>query len=420
MKHKLFLLALFASLLVGCAKESAEVVKPSNIDLESADTHRVRLSKALEIAAEKVGSLDGETRSTPRVVKSTELYIAKHATRSGESSNEVSFYIINYEDNGGFALVSTDSRTTPIYAYSDRGSLSASDFEESPGLQIFMEGAIPYYEDEIANYSIEIPLPPGPLNPIIPDSLDDGRAKLVDGEWCWSVTHVVNHRVNPLLSTIWHQGFPYNYVCEQNTGTPDVKVGCGPVAIGQIAAYHRHPATFNGYTFHWDEMLENDYIPPHDITSTASVDIGNLLWLIGDAGDAEYGENKTSMTTNNTLRVLGEMGYTCSNVQTYNSSSIINQISNSLPVFVGGTRINENNQAEAHVWVIDGYEYDETIVRYYIASPPYRLHKTTSTNSAPYLNCNLGEEFFVNMYLLETDFQFKLNKYMIINIEPDI
>ena len=62
MKHKLFLLALFASLLVGCAKESAEVVKPSNIDLESADTHRVRLSKALEIAAEKVGSLDGETR----------------------------------------------------------------------------------------------------------------------------------------------------------------------------------------------------------------------------------------------------------------------------------------------------------------------------------------------------------------------
>lgn len=223
-----------------------------------------------------------------------------------------------------------------------------------------------------------------------------------------------------MLSTIWHQDFPYNYVCVQNTGIPDVKVGCVPVAIGQIAAYHRHPATFNGYTFHWDEMLENDYIPSHDITSTASVDIGNLLWLIGDAGDADYGEEGTSMTTNNTLRVLGEMGYTCSNVQTYNSSSIINQISNSLPVFVGGTRIEENNVAKAHVWVIDGYEYDETIVRYYIASPPYRLHKTTSTNSAPYLNCNLGEEFFVNMYLLETDFQFKLNKYMIINIEPDI
>ena len=417
MKHKLFLLALFASLLVGCAKESAEVAKPSNIDLESADTHRVRLSKALEIAAEKVGSLDGETRSTPRVVKSTELYIAKHATRSGESSNEVSFYIINYEDNGGFALVSTDSRTTPIYAYSDRGSLSASDFEESPGLQIFMEGAIPYYEDEIANYSIEIPLPPGPLNPIIPDSLDDGRAILVDGEWCWSVTHVVNHRVNPLLSTIWHQDFPYNYVCEQNTGIPDVKVGCVPVAIGQIAAYHRHPATFNGYTFHWDEMLENGYIPFHDITSTASVDIGNLLWLIGDAGDAEYDSEGTGINPERADDLIAELGFDCSSLIAFSQESIISDINDTQPVYARGTQSASGN---GHAWVIDGYDYDETIVRYYIASPPYRLHKTSRTQTPVLFHINMGGDLIFNGYFLETEFSYPANKKMVINIEPNI
>ena len=417
MKHKLFLLALFASLLVGCAKESAEVVKPSNIDLESADTHRVRLSKALEIAAEKVGSLDGETRSTPRVVKSTELYIAKHATRSGESSNEVSFYIINYEDNGGFALVSTDSRTTPIYAYSDRGSLSASDFEESPGLQIFMEGAIPYYEDEIANYSIEIPLPPGPLNPIIPDSLDDGRAKLVDGEWCWSVTHVVNHRVNPLLSTIWHQDFPYNYVCVQNTGIPDVKVGCVPVAIGQIAAYHRHPATFNGYTFHWDEMLENGYIPFHDITSTASVDIGNLLWLIGDAGNANYKSEGTGINPELADDLIAELGFDCSSLIAFSQESIISDINDTQPVYARGTPSAGGN---GHAWVIDGYDYDETIVRYYIASPPYRLHKTSRTQTPVLFHINMGWDLIFNGYFLETEFRYPANKKMVINIEPNI
>ncbi|MBD5231573.1 MAG: hypothetical protein HDS66_05430 [Bacteroidales bacterium] len=37
------------------------------------------------------------------------------------------FYLINFEDEQGFALMSADRRTLPVYALSETGSLTEED-----------------------------------------------------------------------------------------------------------------------------------------------------------------------------------------------------------------------------------------------------------------------------------------------------
>ena len=56
-------------------------------------------------------------------VKNHYVYHANKETRStGEDSIDVRFHVINFSDDGGFAFVSADDRTTTVYAYSSDGN----------------------------------------------------------------------------------------------------------------------------------------------------------------------------------------------------------------------------------------------------------------------------------------------------------
>ena len=123
MKKILFIL--FAALaFVACEKDYQSVIEKT--DLETVvQNNKVSLKQALLYAENSINGINPTTRSAERKVKSTEIYVAKPATRSAEST-EVSFYLINYENNEGFAMVSTDSRTTPVYAYADEGNITAN------------------------------------------------------------------------------------------------------------------------------------------------------------------------------------------------------------------------------------------------------------------------------------------------------
>ena len=147
--RKIFVFLLVALSLAACEKDFQPTTE--KVDLESVvESNKVSLKQALLHAENSINGINPTTRSTGRKVKSTEIYVAKPATRSAEDT-EVSFYLINYEDNEGFAMVSTDKRTTPVYAYSDEGNLTAEDLETNPFLKIFIEGSIENYQTEIAN-----------------------------------------------------------------------------------------------------------------------------------------------------------------------------------------------------------------------------------------------------------------------------
>ena len=121
--RKILFVMVAALAFVACEKDYQSVIEKT--DLETVvQNNKVSLKQALLYAENSINGINPTTRSAERKVKSTEIYVAKPATRSTEST-EVSFYLINYENNEGFAMVSTDSRATPVYAYSDKGNLTA-------------------------------------------------------------------------------------------------------------------------------------------------------------------------------------------------------------------------------------------------------------------------------------------------------
>ena len=404
------ILLLVAIALVACEKENESVVRNTDLQ-EVVAQNKVSLKEALLYAENSINGINPTTRSAERKVKSTEIYVAKPATRSAEST-EVSFYLINYENNEGFAMVSTDSRTTPVYAYADKGNITANDLETIPFYNIFMDGAVPYYEYEVANYE-----GPGPIE--IADTLDDGRIIMVDDDVpCYVNTDTLElYKNDAFTTTRWHQRFPYNSAL----ANPNWPASCTPVAAAQIMAYHEWPELFGGYTFNYTLMKSEEVSTSN---TPAAQQAARLISLFGLEAETEYNpHNGTSPLK--AREALVNFGYNCSELADYNENAIKADIEASRPVLVTGyTGPNEND--EGHTWVIDGYRHTYKKIKYYHAEFPHTLYKYTTEGMYTHFRCNIGwryPDYYV--YCLSTDFTFEsgvnysTDKFMVYNIEPN-
>ncbi len=374
-----------ALFLLGMACSQEEVVPPKDSNAEeiaqkideyqTPGDHVVTAAEALS-RAETILSR-WETRSTPRVVKSCEYFVAEPATRSLADTIEVAFHLINYEDNGGFAMVAADERATDIYAYSDEGQLTAADFEQNPGLSIYKEIATEAYQAEVRGIiTLPDPWPGGdPVGPVTPTPNDGPNGLLIqmpDGTWC--IGEVVNdfsRIVGPWLKTKWNQWFPYNHYL---SGFP---TGCGPVAIGQIMAYYRHPASFNGHVFDWDK-IECDY--KESILYPNYLEPAYLLWVIGLLGDVSYSMDGSSMDIDLFDNTFATMGYHSTDHQTFKGDQIVSHINLGRPVCMAGSDSDKNG----HAFVVDGCNIVDYDMILYHKDPPYLVYGRKSYYSLTY------------------------------------
>lgn len=319
MKRLCFLL-LVAIALVACEKENESVVRNTDLQ-EEVSQNKVSLKQALLYAENSINGINPTTRSAERKVKSAEIYVAKPATRSVENT-EVSFYLINYEDNEGFAMVSTDSRATPVYAYSDVGNLTAEDLETNPGLQIFMEGTIENYQIEVASLGDREPInkPDSTLGDLLMPTV------VYNGEVYYLKITTEDIAKNPLLTTNWSQNSPYGNSC------PGGVAGCAPIAAAQIMAYHKHPAQFGTHTYNWDAMTANSKL---DEGTAGAIAAAELIDDIGDSAGIEYEEGQTGTTIYHIRNTIWFFSYNCSEPSSYDVDRVIENIDNELPVFMG-------------------------------------------------------------------------------------
>lgn len=404
MNRKFFLFAVVAMILVAiaaCSKDElgVDVIVPQQ---EQMDSYRVSVDEALRSAEIILRAGDRDTRSAARRVKSTELYVAKPATRSNDNT-EVSFYLINYEDNAGYALVSTDERTTPVYMYAEEGNITTEAFEEVPPLAIFMEEAIANYEAEVANYD-------EPEDIMVPDTLDSPRSVYIDGDFYYINTDTTYVSKGSLTNTLWDQEDPYNHYCNNKP------VGCGPVAIGQIMAYHRHPYSTYGTPIDWDAMTSRRYFT--SINDNGANDTARLLYLIGtEAGINYLTDNDSGINIYAAEATLRAFGYTCSAPQDYTLYSYLikNEIDCNRPVYIRGHR---EGASSGHAWIIDGYTAAEYTKKYYHATPPYNFSHSEGWSTVQYYKQNIGWGLSYNgLSVLET---YTEGKKIITGIKPNI
>ena len=109
-----------------------DTVKPYELK-----TEKISLKEALVLAEDMVGTLDScVTRASARNVKSIDNIKRRVATRS--NGNNSGYYLINYDDNQGFAIVSSYKCDNPVFAFSNEGNLNLSDTASNLGLAAYL------------------------------------------------------------------------------------------------------------------------------------------------------------------------------------------------------------------------------------------------------------------------------------------
>lgn len=266
--------------------------------------------------------------------------------RSRFSSNsEPAFYVFNADNEGGYVIVSADSRTEEILGYADQGTF---DFDHMPeAMERWLEG----YASQIA-------------------AMGDKQVSSVKRK------AQAHSAVAPLIKTTWAQGAPYNLRCPIDDGYQSV-TGCVATAMAQVMYYHQWPKTaipalpayttasrgFNmnelpSTTFRWADMKETYSMGESGPAADA---VAELMIYCGQAVKMDYTAGASaSWITPETFTNLFGYSKTAKRVDRRNYSTsewesiLLNELDNGRPMMYKGS----SSYNGGHQFVLDGYDGD--------------------------------------------------------------
>lgn len=323
-------------LITACSQEDITMNLEKNASSETNETMRISLAEALKRADRVFEGIEGpSTRSTPRKVKSIE-YIGASATRS--ESNDPLYYVVNYENNEGFAVLGADKRLDGVYAFSQEGSLDMNDTTFNSGLNIFFR-SLPKDLGQAIDTIIIIPQPdPGIIEQHFNISYGNG----------------------PLLTSAvreWSQGTPFNTFCPIKDNKRCL-AGCAPVAIAQLMTFYECPRQYGIYTFDWNQMktwTTNDYY----FNGVSENGAARLIREIGTEGNmgTKYGLDGSGSPLKNYKRTFKTFEYKePEDFKTFSTDNLFDYVYfKNKPVLVYG----ESDHESAHLWVVDGMWCDQ-------------------------------------------------------------
>jgi hypothetical protein len=258
------------------------------------------------------------------------------------------YYIFNFANNG-FIIVSAEDAMTPILGYSFKSSYSQENSPENfIGWMNGRAGAIKYLRE---------------------NNIEFDHTSFVGKDY--------GENVEPLLTCIWDQGSPYNYLCPVNTSGETAVVGCVATAMAQIMYYWRYPeqgegsksytwgsygtisANFGETTYDWDGMLDNPYqinIPVALISFHTGV---SVEMMYGTNGSGAYSDD-----VDDALKAYFGYGNTCNFIARGGTAwatwknIIQGQLDDKYPVYYSGA--DQQTGGSGHAFVLDGSHSDGT------------------------------------------------------------
>lgn len=320
-------LLLIVAITLNSCSDNDLTPEPEVPSQHNLDSNLISLDEALQNAENHFKNFFTNTRSS-KSVKSVE--IKGCLTRSAENSALYGYYLVNYGEDNGFALLSADRRRRPVIAISNNGAMHFSDTLYNIGLRWYLKDALERIDSLAMTEGFEVGGKPGldstyyaELEPWINQS-----GKKVHSE--------------PLLKSLtkFHQGSPYNKYCFTSSGEQAV-VGCTALAAGTVMGYNKWPLSYRGYTFNWGAMYSNFR---HDNWS-------RLFEVIGRAENlySNYGTTSTSASPSRIPLTFTNMGYKNCKGASFSSSIVDSELEAAQPVICSGYI-----QSGGHTWVIDG------------------------------------------------------------------
>ena len=352
------LAAVFLSVL-GCSQED---VPMSVANLEPTAESLRSMDELKSYAISAYGKLCGTHSRSSLEVKD----IVPVGTRGrSEDLNEI--YAVNFENNNGYVLTTTNPKIEPILAVVEEGSFDEEKIPE--GVQNFIQAAQRFKPDPI-----------GPVAPIAP--VDTNRLNFQ--YWELKTDTFVSKKIEPQLKVWWGQNNLYNYFTPTYYDklwlrTEHMPTGCVPTAISMALSFTKHisklPITFDGRNeilqLNWDEILKHkkytmrcDIEPiwlegDCDASKDAHLAIATLLRQVGELCNVQYGENGSSATFEDAYNCLKQLNFdfesaSSTNGFTYNRVSSHLNNDEILIMFGKDTRDQMTGVHANHCFIIDG------------------------------------------------------------------
>lgn len=355
---KTFLFGLMALIvfLVSCAKENTS--EPENVPQPNEPAYSVSYEEALETLQSTLAEIDTpETRGMVKVRTIANHYtvgqpIGSTVTRSADGENPDPYvHIFNFEDEEGYAIISGDKRTAPVFAITESGSLEEGAEVDNPGLIVFLANAEALYFASIENYE-ETP-----------------ATRATWAEYSSWTNYV--YPTKGLAFNDWNQSYsPYNDLIPKVNGVKIPHAGCVASAAAILMAFHKYPSYYNGYSYNWNEMVKHRPSGSGSTYPAAYTQIARLYEQLGLTKnlDMSYAVDGSSASFSNIVRTLKNFGYsnggTC---EGYNESKVFSELKAGYAVlasayakktvtkkkFLGITVKTITTYSRGHAWVLD-------------------------------------------------------------------
>lgn len=343
MKH--FVTMLFVSLLFWSCTDKEEFNSENSSVKNNTEvtTSKISSSEAIEIAKSFLGK--STTRSLD-IQSPVVNYITNNLTTRSNAQSDTVAYVINFEDNKGFAIISSKKIGNPVLAFSEEGSFSFDN-------EIVMENFI----NRIPEYVVS--------------SIDGSDTEIYNDffDTCY--------RFEPSMQVSLSQFSPWNkYVVKDH---PDCPVGCVALATALIMTHTKGAIVYHeeGYplkamitAIKKEQSKTNNYLnepsQPGDLVIPyymAEDYMAKLLYEIGKDLDMNYSPTGSGTDSKKAWTLLFNLGFDIpTTYDTYNLNNVIYYLSNNYIIYLRGAGNKDN-----HAWVADGCYYcvdpfDESII----------------------------------------------------------
>lgn len=348
----------------------------------------------IERAPTSISTVDANKMATlfKGVTPMTRAATANEVTTISDSiSGKPLMYVINYGHDNGFVVISASKNTQPILAYSDKGKFGFDADHPSADLvddfKHIVRNAQSCTSDSLRiKYALQWAYfektPETVLTRALPSEIEQRKAKereyqesrgykclgdlttaqnflstndyqafMREMEDCsdpqYDYREVVQvfaktirqDSIGELLQTKWHQEAPFNI------GKDYRYAGCTPIAIAQIAYYHKYPQKYE-----WDKIP----LKPILYNNTA---LKKLMIDIWDACVIRYDSEGTYSNEIKAKETFEKFGYEANLICQITNDELSKQIKAGNPVYIQG-----DNGTKGHAWVCDGYKQTKDVV----------------------------------------------------------